>query len=81
MPTAGWKIRTAAAAAGQTITRTTDEANLFIRDCDSDDFCDQGSNFERYMTTKAAVCSVIIVCDHTANQTATCMVVLHTNVS
>ena len=30
MPTAGWKIRTAAAAAGQTITRTTDEANLFI---------------------------------------------------
>ena len=32
MPTAGWKIRTAAAAAaGQTITRTTDEANLFIR--------------------------------------------------
>ena len=47
----------------------------------TDDFCDQGSNFERYMTTKAAVCSVIIVCDHTANQTATCMVVLHTNVS
>ena len=31
MPTAGWKIRTAAAAARQTITRTTDEANLFIQ--------------------------------------------------
>ena len=32
-PTADWIIWTAAAAAaGQTITRTTDEANLFIRD-------------------------------------------------
>ena len=31
MPTAGWKIRTAAAAAGQTITRTTDEATRLKR--------------------------------------------------